>query len=151
MRLEVSSISTISFGIGLRKPSSQCLARGNMNVKPIFHCNAKLLTLGVCIGHYPQHKISHRQNFALGIPTCCYRKTLKFALPPTRTLKFGLPPTPTPNASRWNISGIGPPTRGTGAGHVHFILFVSISFALGSSGIRASFFHLLNYIYTHLQ
>ena len=43
--------------------------------------------------------------------------TLKFALPPTPTLKFALPPTP-----MW----------GAGVGHVHFMFFVLISFALGS-------------------
>ena len=28
-----------------------------------------------------------------------------------KTLKFGLPPKPTPNASRWNIGGVGSPTQ----------------------------------------
>ena len=39
--------------------------------KPIFHCDAKTFALGPCVGH----------NFALGIPTCWYLKTLKFELP----------------------------------------------------------------------
>ena len=73
-----------------------------------------------------------RHNFNLGIPTCWYLKMLKFALPPMLMLKFALPPTPTPYTSRWNIGGIGSQTRGAGIGHVDFILFVSISFALGS-------------------
>ena len=46
-------------------------------VKPIFHCDAKTLTLGRCIGQYP-----HRESFALGVPTCWYLKTLKFVLSP---------------------------------------------------------------------
>ena len=49
-------------------------------------------------------------------------------------LKFAFPPTPAPNASRWNIGGVGPPTQaylGAGIGHVHFMFFVLISFALG--------------------
>ena len=57
---------------------------------------------------------------------------LKFALPPTPNLKFALPPTPSPNASQWNIGGVGPSGVGAGVGHVHFRLFVSISFAFGS-------------------
>ena len=47
-------------------------------------------------------------------------------------LKFVLPLTQNPNGSRWNIGGIGSPTRGAGDGHVDFMLFVSISFALVS-------------------
>ena len=38
----------------------------------------------------------------------------------------------TPNANRWNISGVGIPTQGAGIGHVDFMLFVSISCALVS-------------------
>ena len=38
----------------------------------------------------------------------------------------------TPNASRWNIGGIGSLTRGAGVGHVDFILFTSYSLALGT-------------------
>ena len=49
--------------------------------------------------------------------------TLKFASPPTPNLKFALPPTPTPDASQWNIGGVGPSGIGAGVGHVHFIFF----------------------------
>ena len=48
---------------------------------------------------------------------------------PSGTLQFALPPTPTPNASRLNIGGVGSLMRGAGVGHVHFMLFVSISFS----------------------
>ena len=72
------------------------------------------------------------QKFSLAIPTCWYPKTLKFALPPTQILKFALPPTRNPNASQWNIGCVGSQTQIPGVGHVHFIFFVSISFALGS-------------------
>ena len=95
------------------------------SLKPIFHCDAKPFALGPRVGLDTQ-----RHNFALGIPTCWYLKTLKFALPSMRTLK--LLPTPTPNASRWNIGGIGSPTRGAGIGHVDFMLFTSYSLALGT-------------------
>ena len=37
-----------------------------------------------------------------------------------------------PNASQWNIGCVGSPRVGVRVGHVHFMLFVSISFALGS-------------------
>ena len=73
---------------------------------------------------------SKRQNFALGIRTCWYLKTLKFAFPPTRNIKFALPPIQNPNASQWNIGCVGSPTQNFGIGHVHLILFVLISFAL---------------------
>ena len=38
-------------------------------------------------------------------------------------------PTPTPDASQWNIGGVGPSGIGAGVGYVHFMLFMSISFA----------------------
>ena len=52
------------------------------------------------------------------------RKPFKFVLAPTQNLKFALAPTPTPDASQWNIVGIGPSGVGAGVGHVHFIFFV---------------------------
>ena len=98
-----------------------------LSVKPIFHCGAKPFALGPGIGLDPQH-----HNFALPIPTCWYLKTLKFALPPTQIITFALPPMQTPNASKWNIVCVQFPGIGSHVGHVHFILFASISFALGS-------------------
>ena len=61
---------------------------GNLGTRMIriFHCATKSFALGPCVGLDPQ-----RQNFALGIQTCWYLKTLKFALPRTPNLKFGLP------------------------------------------------------------
>ena len=50
-----------------------------VSLKPIFHCDAKPLALGLGVGLEPQHN-----DFALPIPTCWYLKTLKFALPQTR-------------------------------------------------------------------
>ena len=50
-----------------------------------------------------------RHYFAYGIPTCWYLKMLKFAFPPTQNP----------------------------VGHVHFIYFVLISFALGSRRKRS--------------
>ena len=115
---------------GTVKPDSYQSTFINDYLKPIFHCDAKILAgyyLGCCVGQYSQ-----RESFALGIPTCWNLKMLKFALPPMPNLKFALPPMRTPNASQWNIGCVGTPGVGTHVGHVHFILFVSISFALGS-------------------
>ena len=98
-----------------------------LNVKPIFYCKAEPSTLGIRIGHYPQCN-----NFALGIPAGWYLKTLKFALPPTPNQEFALPPKPNPDVSLWNICCVGSPSIGAHVGHVHFMLVVSISFALGS-------------------
>ena len=64
------------------------------------------------------------------IPKCWYLKTLKFALPPTRTLKYVLPPTQTPYANRWNIGRVESPKQNSCVGHVDYMLFVLISFAL---------------------
>ena len=52
-------------------------------LKPIFHCDAKLLASGPCVGSHPQ-----RNDFALPIPPCWYLKTRKH---PTLNLKFVLP------------------------------------------------------------
>ena len=101
-------------------------------LKPIFHCNAKLLpNTKFRVGGIVQRE-SPTRNFALGIPTCWYSKMPKFALSPMQTLKFALPPTRNPNASQWNVGCVGSPGFGACIGLVHFMLFVSISFALGS-------------------
>ena len=60
------------------------------------------------------------------------RKPLNLRHPRRQTLKFALPPTPTPNASKWNIDGVGPSGIGAGVGHVHFMFFVLISFGFCS-------------------
>ena len=88
-------------------------------VKPIFHCNAKYLASGFGDARILRWGCQH-----VGIlePT----QTLKFASPPMQNLEFAFPPTRNPNASQWNIGGVG-----AGIGHVHFRLFVSISFAFG--------------------
>ena len=71
------------------------------------------------------------RNFALGLPTCWYLKTLKFALPPIQILKFALSPTQNNNTSQWNIGYVRSQTQNFCVGHVHSIFLVSISFALG--------------------
>ena len=59
-------------------------------------------------------------------------KNPKICVTPNMNAKICVTPTPTPNPSRWNIRGVWSPTRGAGVGHVHFMLFVSISFVLGT-------------------
>ena len=79
--------------------------------------------VGPGVGLAPQ-----RHYIALGIPTCWYLKMLKFAFPLTQN----------PNASQWNIGCVGSQLAlGLCVGHVHFIFFVLISFALGSRRKRS--------------
>ena len=52
--------------------------------------------------------------------------------PCTFLLFLRYPPTPTPDATQWNIGGVGSSGVGAGIGHVHFMLFMSISFASGT-------------------
>ena len=59
-------------------------------------------------------------------------QTLQICLSLTQNLKFALAPTPTPDAGQWNIGCVGSLALGLCVGHVHFIFFVLISFALGS-------------------
>ena len=102
-------------------------------LKPIFHQNAKYLASGAGVGQCPR-----RQNFAL--PNAKYtnmlvyilgnshfsrftRRVLSDAFYPTRFIRRVLP-----DASQWNIGGVGPSGVGAGVGagvgHVHFIFFV---------------------------
>ena len=54
-----------------------------------------------------------------------------------RNLKVAFYLTRNPNASQWNIGCVGSSGVGAGIGHVHFRLFVSISFAFGSQRKRS--------------
>ena len=107
----------ISFALGSRR---KCSFQWNMGLKPIFHCNARNLASAVGVGQCPR-----RQNLALEIPTCWYILALPYAKicftpdakPQRQPVEYSL---------RW-VLGVG-----SRVGHVHFIFFVSISFALGS-------------------
>ena len=88
--------------------------------KPIFHCDAKYLALGVGVGQCPPH-----QNFALEIPTCWYILALpnaKICVSPDAKLKICVSPDANPCVSQWHIGGVGPSGVGAGVGHVHFML-----------------------------
>ena len=101
-----------------------------LTFKPIFHWDAKHLASGVGVGQCPR-----RQNFALEIPTCWYILVLpdtKICVTPDAKPKICVTPTPTPEHSQWNIGGVGSPTQNFRIGHVHFMLFMSISFASGT-------------------
>ena len=76
----------------------------------------------LALGNAPDARILRWRYQHVGIFWCYL--TLKFASPPTPNLKFALPPMPTPDASQWNIGGVGPSGIGAGVGHVHFIFFV---------------------------
>ena len=98
--------------------------------KPIFHCDAKYLASGVGVGQCPDTRILRWRYQHVGI--FWHYLTLKFALALTQNLKFALATMPTPDNSQWNIGGVGPSGVGAGVGHVHFMFFVLISFALRS-------------------
>ena len=85
-------------------------------LKPIFHCDAKPLALGPGVGLDPQ-----RHTFA--------SPNAKICITPDAKPKISV----TPDASQWNIGRVGP----SGVGHVHFRLFVSISFAFRSQHKRS--------------
>ena len=85
---------------------------------------------GLALGNAPDARILRWRYQHVGIlePT----QNVKFASPPTQNVKFALPLTPTPDASPWNIGGVGSPTQDFHVGHVHFMLFMSISIASGT-------------------
>ena len=84
------------------------------HLKPIFHCDAKLLRVGYFCVTYRKYT----------------NMLVSFALGDAKNLQ-------TPNASQWNIGCVGYQTQKLRIGHVHFMLFVSISFALGSQRKRS--------------
>ena len=59
-------------------------------------------------------------------------KNAKICVSPNANVKICITPNATPNTSQWNIDCVGSPGIGACVGHVHFMLFMSISFALGS-------------------
>ena len=76
---------------------------------------------GLALGNAPDARILHWRYQHVGI---FWRYlTLKFALAPTQNLKFAIAPTPNPDASQWNIGGIG----SSGIGHVYF-MYISCIF-----------------------
>ena len=82
-------------------------------LKPIFHCDAKYLALGVGVGQCPR-----RQKFAFEIPTQWYILALPNA-------KICVTPDANPrHQSVEYIGGVGPSGVGAGVGHVHFIFVV---------------------------
>ena len=76
------------------------------------YSTAKYLASEVGVGQCPR-----RQSFVLEIPTCWYILALPNA-------KICVTPDANPDASQWNIGGVGPSGVGAGVGHIHFIFFV---------------------------
>ena len=61
----------------------------------------------------------------------CKKKQVKeYSYKYYTNLKFALPTTRTPNVSQCNIGRVGSPTQNFRVGHVHFMLFVLISYVL---------------------
>ena len=120
-------LDTLDLWLGpIGSESGQVNHKGS-GLKPIFRCNANYLASGVSVGQCPQ-----RQIFVLEIPTCWYILVLPPTPIPDANPKICITPTPTPDASQWNIGGVGPSGVGACVGHVHFMLFMSISFAWGN-------------------
>ena len=87
------------------------LCKGSL--KPIFHCDAKLLASGV---------------------TPKYTNMVYFGVTPDAKPKIWVTPMPTPDASQWNIGGVG----SSGVGHVYFMYIsccLCIIFRVGSARI----------------
>ena len=96
---------------------------GRSIFKPIFHCDAKPLASGPCVGLQPQ-----RDDFALPIPTCWYLKMRKQSMP---NLKFAAPNArPKCKSVEYRLCWV--PNAKFSVGHFHFMFFVLISFAFGS-------------------
>ena len=98
-------------------------------VKPIFHCDAKLYGW-VLLSHLTQKIVPLRyltQKIYQHVGISCVRWHKLFRVTQCKT----------PNASQWNIGCFGYQTQNLRVGHVHFMLFVSISFALGSQCKRS--------------
>ena len=75
-------------GVSMQVFEVLVVLKGRGSLKPIFHCDAKYLVLGVGVVQCPRS-----QNFALGIPTCWYLGAFYL--------------TQNPSASQWNIGCVG--------------------------------------------
>ena len=93
------------------------------SVKPIFHCDAKFWRRGLALGNSPDARLLRWGYQHVGISR---RQT------PEAKPKICVSPNAKPDASQWNIGCVGSLALGLCVGHVHFIFFVLISFALGS-------------------
>ena len=96
----------------------------------LYSTATQILALGVGVGQYPR-----RKNFALGIPTCWYRganaNPLICVLPEAKPKTCVLPDAkPKRKPVEYRLRWV--PTQNSGIGHVHFMFFGLISFALGS-------------------
>ena len=96
-------------------------------LKPIFHY---ILCWVLALAWTPNATVLRYLYQHVGI----YTKNLRC---PQRTFLNLRHPTQNPNASQWNIGCIGFQTQNSCVGHLHFMLFVSISFALGSQHKRS--------------
>ena len=115
------------------------------SLKPIFHCDAKYLASGV-LGNAPDTRIL--RHLTENILTCWYILALpnaKTCITPDAKPRNRLPPTPTPDASQWNIGGVGPSGVRAGVGHVHFMLFMSKWPCLISGDLSLDFYQVLHY------
>ena len=95
--------------------------------KPIFHCGAKNTRMGPLRWAVPPMGM-----FCNGDTTMLVFENAKICVTPNAKLKIYVRPNVNPNSRRWNIGCVRVPNRGAGIGHVHFMLFVSISFVLGT-------------------
>ena len=82
---------------------------GIRTIKPIFHCDAKLLALGTFASPNTKDSTFASPEF--------------FALYPTRNLKVLFYPTRNPNASQWNIGCVGSQRKIWALAIVHFTFF----------------------------
>ena len=85
----------------------------DLNIKPLFHCDAKPFALGTFVS-------SNAKDTNM---------LVSFALD---NANFSCHPTQNPNASQWNIGCVRYQTQISCIGHVHFMFFVLISFAFGT-------------------
>ena len=85
-------------------------------LKPIFHCDAKSFALGTFAS-------PNATDSSFALPNARNTNMLvSFALGDAKFSRFTR--RVLPDASQWNICGVGPSGVGAGVGHVHFIFFV---------------------------
>ena len=92
-----------------------------VTLKPIFHCDAKYLALGLALGNAPDARILHWRYQHVGV--FWHYLTLKFASTPTPKLKFAFSSTTNPRCQSVEYRLRWVPTQNAGVGHVHFMFF----------------------------
>ena len=98
----------------------------SITLEPLFHWDEKHLRWVLSLAETPNAKFCIRNTNML------VSKNAKICVIPNANFEICVSPNAKPNATQWNVGCVESQTQISRIGHVLFIFFVLISFALGS-------------------